>query len=248
MKDFIKKKWKYIFILIPVVIAMAFLVYVNDYYKAMDEVEGIIKSNDKVEYKESPWTEYTFKEKNVTKWLIIYPGGKVESKAYAPLAQKISESGFKVVVVPMPFNLAVLGPNKAEKIIEKYPEIEEWYIAGHSLGGVMAAQYAYKNQDKIDGLILLASYPQESNNLSSSEVRVLSIYGTKDGFVSKDKIDKSKKQLPEETTWISIEGGNHSQMGWYGFQKGDNKASITREEQQDIIEKSIVVFMDNTKY
>ncbi|MCB2294347.1 alpha/beta hydrolase [Clostridium algoriphilum] len=69
------------------------------------------------------------------------------------------------------------------------------------------------------------------------------MYGTKYGFVGKDKIDESKKLLPTSTKWIPINGGNHSQNGWYGFQKGDNTATITRDEQQNIIGKSIVQFM-----
>ncbi|MBU3075194.1 alpha/beta fold hydrolase [Clostridium estertheticum] len=242
MKIFIKKKWKYSLLLIPIIIIII-VVYTSDYYRAMPEAKIMLRSNDKVEYTGSPWIEYTAKNKIVTKGLIIYPGGKVAPEAYAPLAEKVAESGFKVVIVPMPMNLAVLSPNKAEKVIGKYPQIKQWYIAGHSLGGVMASQFAYKNQDKINGLILLASYPQKSNNLSSSVVKVLSMYGTKDGFVGKDKIDESRKLLPKSTKLIPIKGGNHSQNGWYGFQKGDNAATITRDEQQNIIDKAIVEFI-----
>ncbi|GCD13223.1 alpha/beta hydrolase [Clostridium tagluense] len=243
MKIFIKKKWKYCLFIIPIIIVTIIAIYTKDYYRAMPEAKSMLRSNDKVEYKGSPWIEYTAKNKIITKGLIIYPGGKVSPEAYAPLASKVAESGFVVVIVPMPLNLAVLSPNKAEKVIEKHPKIKQWYIAGHSLGGVMVAQFAYKNQYKINGLILLASYPQKSNNLSSSGVKVLSMYGTKDGFIGKDKIDESKKLLPTSTKWIPINGGNHSQNGWYGFQKGDNTATITRDEQQNIIGKSIVQFM-----
>ena len=245
MKVFIKNKWKYLILIIPIIILVIIATYTNDYYRAMQEAKIMLRSNDKVEYKGSPWIEYTAKNKIITKGLIIYPGGKVSPEAYAPLAERVAESGFIVVIVPMPLNLAVLSPNKAEKVIEKYPQIKQWYIAGHSLGGVMAAQFAYKNHDKINGLILLAAYPQKSNNLSSSGVKVLSLYGTKDGFVGKDKIDESKKLLPKNTKWMPIQGGNHSQNGWYGFQKGDNTATITRDKQQNIIEKSIVQFISD---
>ncbi|MFT5873178.1 MAG: putative esterase [Clostridium sp.] len=245
MKILIKNKWKYFIAIIPIIIIVIIATYSNDYYKAMPEAKIMLRSNDKVEYKSSPWIEYTAKNKIITKGLIIYPGGKVSPEAYAPLAEKVAESGFKVVIAPMLLNLAVLSPNKADYVIEKYPQIKQWYIAGHSLGGVMAARFVYKNHDKINGLILLAAYPEKSNNLSSSGVKVLSIYGTKDGFVGKDKIDESKKLLPKSTKWIPIQGGNHSQNGWYGFQKGDNTATITRDEQQNIIGKSIVEFISD---
>lgn len=240
------RKWKYALLLVAIIAIFGVVFYVNDYYKAMPEAKNVLTSNKSEDFKAAPWVEYTSKSGSITKGLIIYPGGKVEPEAYAPLAKSISESGYKVVIVPMPLKLALLSPNKASKVIAEYPEIKEWYIGGHSLGGVMAAQYAYKNQDKIKGLILLASYPQSSNNLSSSDIKVLSIYGTRDGFVGKDKIDASRKLLPADTKWIPIDGGNHSQMGWYGFQKGDNAAHITREEQQKIVETSIIDFMAGT--
>ena len=245
MKKFVKIKWRYLILIIPIIIIVSIVAYANDYYRAMPEVKIMLSSNDKIKYNDLSWIEYTAKNKPITKGLIIYPGGKVAPEAYAPLAAKIAESGLTVIIVPMPLNLAVLSPSKAEKVIEKYPQIKEWYIAGHSLGGVMAAQFAYNNQNKINGLILLAAYPQKRNNLSMSKVKVLSIYGTRDGFVGEDKIDASRKLLPESTKWISIQGGNHSQNGWYGFQKGDNKANITREEQQNIIRKSIIEFINN---
>ena len=44
--------------------------------------------------------------------------------------------------------------------------------------------------------------------------------------------------MPENTSWVKIDGGNHSQFGWYGDQPGDNPASISREIQQQIIIES----------
>lgn len=234
---------KYSLLLIPFLLISSIIFYLNNYYKAMPEVKNVLISNDKEEYTSSPWIEFTSKASSVNKGIIIYPGGKVDPNAYAPLAKNLSEAGFKIVIVPMPFNLAMFSPNKAEEVIAKYANIKDWYIAGHSLGGVFASQYAYNNQDKIKGLILLASYPQDKNNLSSSNMKVLSIYGTKDGFVTQNKIDASKKLLPKDTKWLPINGGNHSQMGWYGFQKGDNKADITREDQQKIVESAIIDFV-----
>jgi dienelactone hydrolase len=134
--------------------------------------------------------------------------------------------------MPMPLNLAVFGANRAASVIQTYPDIQNWVIGGHSLGGSMAALYADKHRDQINGLALLASYPASSNDLSDSTIKVTSIYGTQDGLATKDKIDASRGLLPADTTWISIEGGNHAQFGWYGDQPGDNPATISRQEQQ----------------
>jgi pimeloyl-ACP methyl ester carboxylesterase len=164
--------------------------------------------------------------------LIIYPGGRVDPRAYAPIAHSIAAQGYLVVIVPMPLNLAVFGANRAAAVIQAFPDIQRWVIGGHSLGGSMAALYTDKNREQINGLALWASYPASSNNLSDSNLKVTSIYGTQDGLATKDKIDASRALLPADTTWVPIEGGNHGQFGWYGDQPGDNPATISRQDQQ----------------
>jgi len=136
-----------------------------------------------------------------------------------------------------------LGVNRAESVINKYEEITDWVIGGHSLGGAMAARYTYNNPQKLSGLILLASYPAQNNDLSDMDIRVLSIYGSSDGITSQEKINNSKENLPDDTEWVEIKGGNHSQFGWYGFQDGDDEAQISREKQQSIIVDAITNFL-----
>ncbi len=132
----------------------------------------------------------------------------------------------------MPLNLEVLSSNKADDVLAAYPEIENWVIGGHSLGGTMVAQYAHQNPGSVDGLALWASYPAEGSNLRQSGLHVTSIYGTRDGLVTQDNIDASRSLLPADTNFVAIEGGNHAQFGWYGPQEGDLPATISHAEQQ----------------
>jgi hypothetical protein len=81
-------------------------------------------------------------------------------------------------------------------------------------------------------LVLWAAYPAESDDLSGQDLAVVSIYGTRDGLATPDKIDASRPLLPPDTRWVAIEGGNHARFGWYGPQNGDNPATISREDQQ----------------
>jgi pimeloyl-ACP methyl ester carboxylesterase len=162
---------------------------------------------------------------------IFYPGGDVDYRSYSPLLWKIAKAGYIVVVPDMPFNLAVLAPNKADKIMEVYPQITRWVIGGHSLGGVMAAHYAYQNPEKVSGLILWAAYPSESDDLSVSGIKVTSIFATNDGLTTIEDIDANRVLLPASTTYVEIEGGNHAQFGDYGKQNGDYGATITAVEQ-----------------
>ena len=143
----------------------------------------------------------------------------------------------------MPLDFAMIAPNKAEKAIEKYPNIKSWTIGGHSLGGVVASKFASEN-DKIDGLVLLASYPMD-DKLKNSDIDVLSIWGSEDGVLDMDNLKESKSELPKDTIYVEIDGGNHAQFGDYGNQKGDNKAAISEEEQLIVTKECISDFMES---
>jgi dienelactone hydrolase len=171
----------------------------------------------------------------ITTGYIFYPGARVDFRAYAPALVEIAQSGTQVFLTRMPLNMAIFGQNLADEIIQANPQIHQWVIGGHSLGGAMAAQYAYSHPDKINGLILLAAYATKDSDLSKSSVLVLTISGTNDGLATPDDIQASLQWLPTGATRVQIQGGNHAQMGWYGEQSGDNPASISREEQQDQI-------------
>jgi hypothetical protein len=167
--------------------------------------------------------------------LIIYPGAFVEPRSYAPAAHALADEGVFVAIVPMPFSLAIFGSNRADGVIEDHPEINDWVIAGHSLGGVMAARYTSNHPDTIGGLALWASYPEDGEDLSSWTGETTSIFGTLDGLTSLEDIEDSRARLPGDTSFVPIDGGNHAYFGWYGDQRGDNTATITRVDQQGII-------------
>lgn len=154
--------------------------------------------------------------------LILYPGARVDPRAYAPAARALAARGDLVVIVPMPLRLAILAPNRAAKVIPAFPEVEQWVIDGHSQGGAMAAQFVPQNPEAAQGLVLWASYPAADNHLSGRDVAVTSIYGTRDGLVTQDKIAASRSLLPTSERRVPIEGGNHAQFGHYGRQAGDN--------------------------
>ncbi|WP_448375039.1 alpha/beta hydrolase [Fervidobacterium sp.] len=173
--------------------------------------------------------------------IIFYPGGHVESLAYAPLGYKLAENGVFSVIVSVPLNFAIFDTNAAFDVISKFPNMK-WFVAGHSLGGVAACEFAQSNQESIAGVILLASYP--SRDLSNSHLNVLSIYSSEDGILPLKKLEEKKKFLPANTKYVEIFGGNHSQFGYYGFQNGDNLAKITPEQQLSLIVKLILEFLE----
>ena len=141
----------------------------------------------------------------------------------------------------MPLNLAVLNVNAAAGIPETYPQIEDWILAGHSLGGAMAASYAAGHTEQLDGLVLLAAY--STADLTQSGLAVLSMYGSEDGVLNREKYKGYKKNLPADTEEIVIEGGCHAYFGAYGEQKGDGDPAITREEQTAVTARAIAALL-----
>jgi hypothetical protein len=198
----------------------------------MPEAITDLGSDGTVSVSTEHWITFEPTQANRQTGLILYPGGRVDPRAYAPLARAISEQGYIVVIVPMPLNLAVFGAGRAANVIAAFPKVTTWVVGGHSLGGAMAALFTDENPELVRGLALWAAYPAENNDLSQADLQVVSIYGTRDGLATRDKIDASRTVLPADTDWVPIAGGNHAQFGWYGAQSGDLPASISREAQQ----------------
>lgn len=172
---------------------------------------------------------------------IFYPGGKVKCEAYLPLMKTIAEKGILCILVYMPRELAVYNPKAAKKFEKQFPEIENWFIGGHSLGGAIAASYVANKAEKYKGLILYAAYATEKVD---DRLRVLSIFGTNDQVLNLEKYQKYRKNLPKDFQEILIEGGCHSYFGNYGMQPGDGIPSISREAQQEFAAKITVDFFN----
>ncbi|MFI3231041.1 MAG: alpha/beta fold hydrolase [bacterium] len=205
--------------------------YANDYYRAEDSAISILQTNNSIEI----LGNLTILKGDSDIGIIFYPGAKVEAIAYLPILEKLQAEGLTCVLVEMPYNMAIFNVNGADDIlledISSLSNVERWYMAGHSMGGGMASSYASKNQDLIDGLILMGAYvygdyPPEN---------ALTIYGTHNSNLE-EKIDYTQNIF-------IIEGGNHAQFGNYGKQKGDPDADITPQNQQDITVEEIVKFV-----
>lgn len=209
----------------------------------MPEAVKALDPGATVQVNQERWIAFEPVEQSAVTGYIFYPGGRVLPEAYAPLARALADEGHLSVIFGMPLNLAVLKPNAASDVIAAYPSIQTWVIGGHSLGGVMAARYAYHHQDQVDGLALLAAYPEEHIDLSESELTVATIYGDRDGLLTVNEVERSLDQLPPDSQVVLIDGANHAQFGWYGEQAGDLPARISRSEQQAQVVAAILKVM-----
>ncbi|MDY4047489.1 alpha/beta fold hydrolase [Negativibacillus massiliensis] len=216
-------------LLLLTILAGAFFWYVSDYYRAEDVALEVLAQNDGIVTQDNLTILSPSYQSDTA--IIFYPGAKVEAEAYLPLLDQIRQTGITCILVDMPFHMAIFDSDAAEDVMTQFPEIEHWYLAGHSMGGAMASKFAAEHPDEVDGLILMGAYiygdyPDEDT---------LTIYGSLNQSVE-DHIDYTENI-------VEIEGGNHAQFGNYGLQKGDPMAEISAEEQQKQTVEAIEAFL-----
>lgn len=221
-------------LLLIILLVGAFYIYASDYYRA-DEVAIAVMQSDAITLVEDNFIVLSPNTPGDTA-IIFYPGAKVEYFSYLPMMEKIMlSSNVTCILVKMPFNMAIFDSDAADKIINRFPDIENWYLAGHSMGGAMASDFASKNQDKIMGLLLFGAYIYGNY----PEENALTVYGAFNTSVE-EKINYTENI-------VVIEGGNHAQFGNYGKQKGDPDATISSEEQQNIAVVAVHEFLEQRK-
>ena len=187
-------------LLAMLLLAAGFFWYVSDYYRAEDAALDVLASGENIEVQGSLTILSPSYPTDTA--IIFYPGAKVEGAAYLPLLDQLRRTGLTCI------------------LMAQFPEIRHWYLAGHSMGGAMASQFAAGHRDQVDGLILLGAYLY--GEYPSADT--LTVYGSLNQSVE-DKIDYTEHV-------VEIDGGNHAQFGSYGLQRGDPPAEITPQEQQ----------------
>jgi len=243
---------KYFFLLSP----LAFGLVSCSYLPEKQDIPGVVTIYEYRNYIEINPASNRYSKTG----LVFYPGGLVDPHAYIePLSDfAISGKGHKVVIVKMPGNLAVMNPTQGAWVYDDFPDVEQWVIGGHSLGGVMACATVNQYPDFFKGLVLMAAYPETSTNLNNWEGSVLSLRGQFDGLVDSLQIASHQGLLPTpfwirsadefptgdspKTVYYTIPGGNHAQFGKYGPQEGDGTATISLVEQYETVSQMILKF------
>lgn len=169
--------------------------------------------------------------------LVFVPGAKVDPWAYAPILQSLAEDGVTVVITRPWLNLAFFDLRGLDAFTSAAPDIDEWAVGGHSLGGVRACQLA----SDADALVLFGSYC--STDLSATELPVLSISGSEDGLSTPEKIDAARDQLPADAEVVEIAGASHASFGDYGPQAGDGEPTLSSDEMHAEVSEVLIPFL-----
>ncbi len=181
----------------------------------------------------SPTTEAS------TRGLVFIPGAKVAAKAYVSNLSEIVDSGVTVVITKPTLHLAFFDLRPLSTFTDLAPGVDQWFVGGHSLGGVKACQFA--EDPAVEGLVLFGSYC--ANDLSASGMPVLSLSGSEDGLSTPTKIEDAAVRLPADTDFVQIEGANHARFGDYGVQSGDGTATISSEEMRRHLTENLEPFL-----
>lgn len=232
-------------IMVIVLAVVAFFAYAADYYHAADTSGQNLVPTAQLPVEHGS-TYLAFGDPSAQTGIVLYPGAKMEYSAYAPLMRELAERGYFAVVVEMPFNFAFFDIDAADDVRSAYPQVDQWWVGGHSLGGSMAAQYAanHANDPALDGIILLASY--SASDLSATDLGALVIYGSEDQVLNREKLQENESLLPEDALTVEIVGGNHAGFGTYGAQDGDGTATIAPDDQRTQTADAIDSYLTTT--
>ncbi len=237
-KKSVKKKSHGKLILIVIVVAILFFltvfkIYVdNSYqpahpmetYKALSAYE--IENSDNVIAIQNPQAI----ERKDAVGFIIYGDERVQRECYLPLMISLADQGY-CAYLPTAFgNLPVLNQEGAEYVIRTYKSVHTWYIIAHGKACPSAARYAKSHSSKIQGLIYLggASYQTDLSNLN---LTLLSIIGSNDTLIDKNRTEGAKVNNPVRSEYITLEGGNHTGFLDTTLMRGDTASPLSAAEQ-----------------
>jgi pimeloyl-ACP methyl ester carboxylesterase len=248
----IRKHWpliRRIWITVGLTATVAFVVWSLIAYRANAEARAATATDSTVTvvYADGVW-RFNPAAVSQSAVLIFFPGALVDPRAYAPLARSVAEAGYQVILVELPRRGAFGGAESPElrmRIAEALSSIPEDYavvVGGHSRGGVVASSFAAQ-ESRLAGVVLIGTSHPRDADLSGLQVPVTKIVGTRDGLASPEEVNQNAGLLPAHARWVWVEGGNHSQFGWYGFQPMDRRPRIPAAQQRAIMTRSVVDLM-----
>jgi predicted alpha/beta-hydrolase family hydrolase len=215
-------------------------------YRATPEARAALRGDDRiaVERGEGYWL---FQPKSSASGvgLLFFPGALVDPVAYAPLTRDVAHHGYPVLLVELPWRGAFGAADwpdvlvRAHDAMRRAAAVHSWIVAGHSRGGGVAARLVFSDPSNIAGLVLIGSTHPRDFSLAHIPLPVTRVYGTRDTVADLDQLQQTRDNLPSSTRMVAIDGGNHSQFGYYGFQPGDSPATITRDTQQRLTRQAL---------
>ena len=222
----------------------AFGIYLSNYHAGdADALAAMSSPSEGVHVVATDETIAFVPENSIKAGIVYYPGMKIRGEAYSVMADSLASDGYLCVLVNMPLNMSVLNPDVALTIVDEWPEVKDWYIGGHSMGGQVAQKCALNHPGTFKGVITVAR--QLDFDFSDSTIAVLGVYGSNDKICTLEEVAEDEVLTNNDCyTEVILDGGCHGYFGNYGFQRWDGEPTITREEQMQATVDAILEFLN----
>ncbi|WP_435735958.1 alpha/beta hydrolase [Cellulosimicrobium sp. PMB13] len=202
-----------------------------------------LESDDAVEVREEAgWYAFVPRGGAPTTGLVYSPGARVDARATAAVLRPLAEAGYLVVSLKEPLGIAFTSPAQSAAAMDAFGDVDRWAVGGHSLGGVVASSFAADREDEVDGLLLHGSYP--STDISAADLLVTSVWGSRDGLSTPERIEASRADLPSDARFVEVPGGVHAFFADYGAQPGDGVPGTSRADAQAQIVAASIEALD----
>lgn len=186
--------------------------------------------------------------------IVLLQGGSVVPERYHWLAIHLASRGAKVIVPHHGLDLPALDATAGQRALDAAVEAgtvdpdAPVGIAGHSLGGVMgAAQWA--DNEAIEGLALLASYPADDTNVEArTSGSVVSIVGTEDMKSTPDDVQAGADRFSLTHAMVKVPGMNHydwTDDATEGELAGDGSATADRADSRKNVQWALAGWVDS---
>ena len=232
---------RYVLSIVAVLAALAYgwLVYSTEKNFAVAAPEALeaLSADAAVEIDVGDWLIMRPGNATPSRGVIIYPGANCDIRGYAPIVKEIARAGYLTVTVSMPFDFALFAPSRADEVRAAHPEISDWVIIGHSMGGAMAGSYVHDKPDGIAGIIFWDAYPPGSKSLHDAPFPVAHIHRADENGRAPQMFLDRRSLFPENSQWVGVPGGAHMYFGSFigGGYVESREPTIPRSEQHDIV-------------
>eukprot|EP00562_Extubocellulus_spinifer_P033478 CAMPEP_0178686194 /NCGR_PEP_ID=MMETSP0699-20121125/3791_1 /TAXON_ID=265572 /ORGANISM="Extubocellulus spinifer, Strain CCMP396" /LENGTH=327 /DNA_ID=CAMNT_0020331007 /DNA_START=27 /DNA_END=1007 /DNA_ORIENTATION=+ len=159
--------------------------------------------------------------------VILYCGGLVDPRSYAPLARRLADRYGLPVVIPVfdadvALSFGVCDSGRLRLAQAEFTNVAKWVLVGHSLGGLaaMVDAWTYRDDPTVGGLAMLASYLNDGlgcgeSDFSTTSLPMAGVTASNDLIINQTNAELYKPLYSNETLFVDVYGGNHALFGSY---------------------------------
>ena len=171
-------------------------------------------------------------------------GALIKPQSYANTAAFFARRGYTVY---LPYGgLLRLPINAVGDAAQQIPafDVDDWYFIGHSMGGMAALNLYRTGAADVRAIALWgAGMPFDYTDVAAP---LLFLWGNADGILTESRMLTVRRNLPDATRYMTVDGGNHRNFAMYSHQFFDNEGSLDWPEQIAIANEQTFAFFNSS--